>query len=106
MSDLIGAGESSSANLTELLHEPIDAPPAEDDYIVASPDETLLVSDPAGTDRTEIRLPANVLQQLTADLSSLEGLDQEGMASELDLSRSPMRNGRWHGRRTQTLHPH
>ncbi len=65
-----------------------------DRYVPASPDEDLLVGEDTPP-RTEVdlRLDVNTLQQLTADLSGLEGLeDTEFLASfeafELDVSES------------------
>lgn len=88
LTDLISTTEADSNNLTELLQfESDQSLDVEDNYIAASPDETLLVSEELETERTEIRLPPSVLQQLTADLSNLEGLEQgEMVSSDLDLS--------------------
>ncbi|MBE9181715.1 hypothetical protein IQ268_24420 [Oculatella sp. LEGE 06141] len=48
----------------------------DDTYIPAAPDEDLLVTgEPPSESRLDLRLAANTLQQLTADLSSLEGLE-------------------------------
>lgn len=50
----------------------------EDEYIPASLEETLLVSEQdEAQKRLNVRLSANTLQQLAVDLSSLEGLDTE-----------------------------
>jgi len=79
VADVVDIDELSNATEQSSLSIP---PPvtgsAEDGYVPASLEETLLVSNREEAEkRLDVRLSANTLQQLAADLSSLEGLDTE-----------------------------
>ena len=71
LSDLL---ESTSAEVEPEVQSEAIAP-AEDIYVTAAPDEDLLATEESRTTPSvDLQLDPNVLQQLTADLSNLEGL--------------------------------
>jgi hypothetical protein len=70
-------------NLVEVLYEESAAEPSEDTFIPAAPDEVLLVTEDTGTEtRRDISLDADTINQLTADLSSLEGIETSPVSYE------------------------
>ncbi|NJO49837.1 MAG: hypothetical protein HC840_10780, partial [Leptolyngbyaceae cyanobacterium RM2_2_4] len=81
------------ANLSDLLEstsaevEPEAIAPTEDTYVTAAPDEDLLATEESRiSPPVDLQLDPNVLQQLTADLSNLEGLQGSDLSYlEADL---------------------
>ncbi|MGP1374572.1 MAG: hypothetical protein ACTS3T_17190 [Almyronema sp.] len=87
------ASFSTSDTLLAGFDETLSLSPealTEDAYIPAPPNEDLLVDDAEANDVVELSLDldSSVLEQLSADLSSLEGLEPEALTeSDLNLSR-------------------
>jgi hypothetical protein len=85
------ADAESVASFSEALYQDAQAQDHDQDrFVPASPDEVLIVSEESEVaPRPEIRLDMDTLNQLRADLSSLEGLDDEQFAfPEMDLAES------------------
>ncbi|NEQ31785.1 MAG: hypothetical protein F6K04_12400 [Leptolyngbya sp. SIO4C5] len=82
----LGALDEETNLAAELL--------AEDAYVPAPPNEDLLVDEILPeSDSAELELDASVLQQLSADLSSLEGLDSDALNDTVDLMGDRAENG-------------
>jgi hypothetical protein len=82
----------------ELAEEPENQPeiaiaPTEDTYVAAAPDEDLLVNEDLQSESgVDFQLDSDILQQLTADLSNLEGLqggDLSSLEADLETADSP-----------------
>jgi hypothetical protein len=77
----------------ELTVQPEASAPIEDPYVTAAPDEDLLATEEFQTDpRVDLQLDPDVLEQLTADLSNLEGLQGSNLSAleaDLETTESP-----------------
>lgn len=99
LADLVAIAEAESAaseevsGLADMLHYS-DTGMGHDDedgeaYIPAAPEESLVDMESEGapepSSQTDFRLTADTLQQLTTDLSNLEGLDEEDLFSASEM---------------------
>jgi hypothetical protein len=99
LSDLTTAPESATTpDAPSDLPDSLDAMTEEDNYVPAAPDENLLVNEEPETEsRLDLRLAADTLQQLTADLSSLEGLEVDDVDLSTLNDESDWMSERWAG---------